>query len=449
MSRLYPKMKDSGVEWLGKMPEHWDLSRADSRIGTSRNVVNPEQLKDKTVFHYSIPVVQEIGDGLVEEGSGIDSSKLVIDRKQVLVSKLNPRKGTVCVAEPKNLLTVCSGEFVPIIPKDADLKYLYYVVQSGNYRMRLESLVESATKSHQRALPEDVLKFYWGWPSINEQIAIASFLDRKTALIDDLIAKRERQIELLQEQRMALISRVVTKGLNPDVAMKDSGVEWLGEIPKNWDVNRLKFITPEVTVGIVVTPAKYYVDEGVPCLRSLNVREGKLLDSDLVFISPESNVLHSKSMIYTEDLVAVRTGQPGTTAIVDERFDGANCIDLIIIRRSGKYFSPFLEYQCNSALAKMQFGIGAGGAIQQHFNIETAKNLLVVCPPYHEQKTIVDFLHRGTKRIDAMIETYQRQIEKLREYRQSLISATVTGKIDVREWANRKISEEEAKEVYS
>ncbi|WP_339081586.1 hypothetical protein [Pseudomonas sp. TMP9] len=110
----YPKYKDSGVEWFGDVPEQWTLLRGDAYISSISKVVSAESLNDKEVFHYSIPVVQASGDGQLEDGSEIDSSKLLVERKQVLISKLNPRKNTVCLAQPHDALTVCSGEFVPL-----------------------------------------------------------------------------------------------------------------------------------------------------------------------------------------------------------------------------------------------------------------------------------------------------------------------------------------------
>lgn len=269
-------------------------------------------------------------------------------------------------------------------------------------------------------------------PPIEDQGYIVRFLDRETAKIDEMIAKKERLIVLLEEKRTALISRAVTEGLDSSAPMKDSGLSWLGAVPSHWEIKRLKYQSPQVTVGIVVTPARYYVDEGIPCLRSFNVSQRGLTDSDLVFISKASNELHAKSMIFTGDLVVVRTGQPGTTAVVDERFHGTNCIDLIIVRKSRKFNSAFLAYLANSWFAKVQFETGAGGAIQQHFNIEIAKNLLVLCPPISEQAAIVEYLDGQSRRLDDIIRLNRSLVEKLREYRTALISAAVTGKIDVR-----------------
>ena len=168
-------------------------------------------------------------------------------------------------------------------------------------------------------------------PPADEQQAISTFLNHETAKINALITEQQRLIALLTEKRQAVISHAVTRGLNPDAPMKNSGIEWLGEVPEHWAVERLKHISSEITVGIVVEPSKYYVDDGIPALRSLNVRPCSIELENLVFISPEANKILAKSRLFAGDLVSVRSGQPGTTAIVPKEIDGCNCIDLIII----------------------------------------------------------------------------------------------------------------------
>jgi type I restriction enzyme S subunit len=269
-------------------------------------------------------------------------------------------------------------------------------------------------------------------PSIAEQRVIAAFLDRETAKIDALVAEQRRLMDLLREKRQAVISHAVTKGLNPGAPLKHSGVEWLGEVPAHWEVTPLKRVSPQITVGIVVEPSKYYVDKGVPALRSLNVSTGAVSLENLVFISEASNQLHGKSILREGDLVAVRSGQPGTTAVIPPELDGCNCIDLIIIRKPIIGTERFLCYYLGSDAAKMQFETGAGGAIQQHFNVGTAMGLLVAVPPAAEQDEIVDYLDRVTRSLDALERDCVRGIALLQERRAALITAAVTGKIDVR-----------------
>jgi type I restriction enzyme S subunit len=439
----YPKYKPSGVEWLGEVPEHWEVERSDTRVTSMKRQVTPEVFSGLEVMHYSIPVVQDLGTGTVENGEDIASAKQLIDGPVVLVSRLNPRKATICRAsQHESLLTLASTEFVALKPTTGDIRFLEYLVLSELFRQRLDSWVQSVTRSHQRARPEEIYRFWNAWPDSDEQRDIADFLDRETAKIDTLVEKKRTLIKRLKEKRTALISRTVTRGLPPDAAraanldphpkLKPSGIDWLGDVPAHWTPKRLRFISPHITVGIVVEPSKYYEEEGVPCLRSLNVRPNALLDRDLVYISAESHRFLAKSMVRKGDLVAVRSGQPGTTAVVDDRFDGSNCIDLIIIRqpRSGEpsYFSYFL----NSLPAQAQFTGGSGGAIQQHFNIATASDLWLVEPPAEEQLAIADFLDLETAKIDGMVVKVETAVERLQEYRTALITAAVTGKFDVR-----------------
>ena len=148
---------------------------------------------------------------------------------------------------------------------------------------------------------------------------------------------------------------------------------------------------------------------------------------DLVYISEASHRLLAKSAIYQGDIVAVRTGQPGTTAVVDERFNNTNCIDLIIIRRSSRFASAYLEKILNSDFSKSQFDSGSDGAIQQHFNIQTAKNLIILLPPLDEQNEILSFIQRESEKTQRLLSAYSRQLDLLAEYRAALIHECVTG----------------------
>jgi type I restriction enzyme S subunit len=264
---------DSGIPGLGSVPANWSITRMDKYLEYVKIQIPAEQLAAREVFHYSIPTVQETGSGAVEEGATISSDKLLVDREVVLVSKLNPRKATVCRAVPQPELTVCSTEFVPLAVRDMDIAFLFYMVSTDLYRQRLESLVESATRSHQRVTPADVYRFWWAMPPLPEQKRIVGFLDRETAKIDALIAKQEHLIATLREDRTATITHAVTKGLDPDVEMVESGDPTIPASPKHWtqktQIKRLASVQTGLTLGKSVRP-----DEGVvvPYLRVANVQ---------------------------------------------------------------------------------------------------------------------------------------------------------------------------------
>ena len=266
-------------------------------------------------------------------------------------------------------------------------------------------------------------------PPIETQRRISRFLCEKTARIDRLIEKKRELLDRLAEKRQALITRAVTKGLNPRAPMKPSGIDWLGDIPAHWEEKRLQYVSPRISVGIVVTPAAYYSDEGVLAIRGLNVRPMGFDFKDSRNISEEGHELHRKSELHNGDLVAVRTGDPGTTSLITADLDGTNCVDLVIIRKPGNASSRFLGWFLNSDAAKVQYAIGSEGALQLHFNVETSKEVVATVPPNDEQTEIVDYIDRGLENENDRAAKVERSVDLLGEYRAALITAAVTGRL--------------------
>ena len=251
------------------------------------------------------------------------------------------------------------------------------------------------------------------------------------------MARKERLIELLQEKRTALITRAVTRGLDPNVPMKDSGVEWLGEIPAHWHLRPLKRVSPEITVGVVVNPSTYVRTEGVPFLYGSDIHEGHIVaDAARRMSEEDSESLGSKSCLRAGDLVCVRVGAPGVTAVVPPQLAGANCASVLIIRRVDSFDSQWLCYAMNSRLVRFQVELVQYGAAQEQFNVAHAVAFFVPLAPQAEQRAIAAFLDRETTSIDALIAKVRQAIHHLKEFRTALISAAVTGKIDVREEAS-------------
>ncbi|GEP12015.1 restriction endonuclease subunit S [Methylobacterium gnaphalii] len=418
-------------DWLAEFPADWKELRADFLCNPYRLTVSPDLYDGEMVAHYSIPQVQETGGPLVQPAEDIDSSKLLITKPTLLVSKLNPRKRTICIAEPQEEMpTLASGEFVPIQSDQFQQRYGYYLWASEKVTDRLSAIVQSATRSHQRVNPADILKLPWKWPPLETQQRIAAFLDKKTAQIDGLIEKKRALLERLAEKRQAIITQAVTKGLNPAAPMKDSGIDWLGQIPAHWEVKPLKRISPRVTVGIVVTPAAYYADEGVLALRGLNVRIMGFDLSDTRNITEDGHELNRKSELRQGDLVAVRTGAPGTTAIISEDLAGSNCIDLVIIRKPLNADPRYLGWFLNSDVAATQYTLGSEGALQQHFNVETSKATLVCLPSPDEQRAISAHIDSEIAAHDRQSELVESSVSQLLEYRSALITAAVTGQVE-------------------
>lgn len=270
-------------------------------------------------------------------------------------------------------------------------------------------------------------------PSIEEQKLILNFLDYETAQIDSLIAKQEKLIELLKEKRQAVISHAVTKGLNPNVPMKDSGVEWLGEVPEHWIVKRLKHISPKIGVGLVINPSTYTREEGVYFIFGGDVKEYEFDLSKTRRISKHDSDNLLPSRLNHRDLVSIRVGYPGVTAVVTKELEGANCASIIVIRR-GKYNSDWLCAAMNIWVGRQQVELASYGAAQKQFNVADAIEFKFPVPPANEQDEIAIFVEETRKKFDNLSNKALQQIELLKERRTALISAAVTGKIDVRNW---------------
>lgn len=412
----YPAYKDSGVEWLGEVPEGWILARGDAYLRSQAKVVSADYLGGKEVFHYSIPAVQATGDGQLEDGDEIDSSKLLVEQPQVLISKLNPRKNTVCLAGPREVVTVCSGEFVPLQSDCMDLKWVYYLVSSENFKKRLESLVESATRSHQRVNPSDILKFRGAFPLLVEQTQIARFLDHETARIDALIGEQQRLIELLKEKRQAVISHAVTKGLNSTVPMKDSGVEWLGKVPAHWDVLPVWMLF-QMGRGRVISHDEIAENSGdYPVYSSQTERDG-------VMGSIDTYDFEGDYLTWTTD-----GANAGTVFRRSGKFNCTNVCGTLLPKRKDDDLRYFVD----------AVGICTAAFIRHDINPKLMNNVMasikVPVPPLMEQTAIAAYVSAFKDKETVLIQEAFTGISLLQERRSALISAAVTGKIDVRGW---------------
>ena len=436
----YPAYKSSGVEWLCEVPARWEIKRLKYVAALNPSASEVRKLEpDTEVSFVPMESVGEYGGldlSVTKDLSDVAGAYTYFGDGDVVVAKITPcfenGKGSLAGELVNGIAFGTTELHVMRCRPELDKQFAFYLTLTDAFRKLGEAEMYGA--GGQKRVPESfITNLKHPIPPLPEQQAIAAFLDRETDWIDALVAKKERLIELLQEKRTALITHAVTRGLDPDVPMKDPGVEWLGEIPAHWEVKKLKVMVPGITVGIVVTPSKYYVGQGVPCLRSLNIAQGRVSTEDLVFISEEANLLHKKSRIFADDVIIVRTGRAGVAVVVPPEFDGANCIDLLIVRRSENLYSRFFYYVMNSQIVASQVSLDSVGAIQEHYNTSTLANLRIPCIPYAEQRFIAEFLDQETTKLDGLAAKVREAIERLRELRSALISAAVTGRIDVRE----------------
>jgi type I restriction enzyme S subunit len=274
-------------------------------------------------------------------------------------------------------------------------------------------------------------------PLIEEQRAIVAFLDRETARIDALVAKKTRLIELLQEKRAALISHAVTKGLNPNAPMTDSAIGWLGDIPHHWTVKPLKTLLARIGSG--KTPkggAQVYVPEGVMLLRSQNIYDDGFRLEEVVFIDDETDADMAGTRVRVGDVLLNITGASiGRCSIVPPGTPPANVNQHVCILRPHpiRLHPHFLHVALCSKAVKDWIRSEENGTSREGLNFRQIGNMVVAVPPLEEQRRISEYLADQCRGLDRLASRIRHGIEKLREYRSALISAAVTGKIDVRQ----------------
>lgn len=204
------KLKPSGIEWLNEIPEQWQVEKGYKLFDLKNDIISIDEIKKHNVVHYSIPNVQEYGTGRYEEGHLIDSNKFILNGGELLYSKLNPRKGTVVIAENHSELAIASSEFVVLVPKEVDVQYYYYFLKSFTFRQAISSQVRSATKSHERVKPTVVIRSLFPKPPKREQEKIALFLANELKASDDAIRLIEKELLLVDEYKTSLIAEAVT-----------------------------------------------------------------------------------------------------------------------------------------------------------------------------------------------------------------------------------------------
>lgn len=416
--KKYDSYKDSGIEWLGVIPEHWDVKK----LKFISKICNGQDQK---------AVLEDNGIYPVYGSGGIfgRANSYLFDQPSVLLG----RKGTIdkpqYVEEP--FWTVDTSYYTKI-REGFSVRLFYYLCTTINFDLyKYGSAIPSMTQGHLNeikfALPD----------SLEEQNAIANYLDHKTTQIDTLISKKQQFITLLQEERIAVINQAVTKGLDPKVKMKDSGIEWIGVIPEHWEVKRLKYAAKIFRGKFTHRPRN---DERLyngqfPFFQTGDIaRSGKFLSNytqTLNELGLASSTLFLKGTIVMT--IAANIGDIailGLDACFPDSIVGFEPFEDIIHR---DYFYFTLKSK------RDEFINASIKNTQLNLNIERISTIYLTIPPFEEQEKIVDYIENKIREIETIITKTQQEIELLKEYKTALISEVVTGKVDVRE-ETRKVT---------
>ncbi|MBD2147484.1 restriction endonuclease subunit S [Sphaerospermopsis sp. FACHB-1194] len=422
----YDKYKDSGVEWLGEIPDHWEVKRLKYVC-----VINPSKScisnfsKNTEVSFVPMEYVDNNGNINLEETKKIEEvwqGYTYFEDRDVIIAKITPcfenGKGALC----KNLYNKIgfgSTEFhvLRAFPKKLLPELIYYLTQSTTFSSL--GTAELYGVAGQKRVPESFLSNYLlGFPPLDEQEKIARFLDYKTKQIDELIAKKETLIEKLDEKRTALITHAVTKGLDVNVPMKDSGIEWLGEIPQHWDVKNLRYI------------CEFLNKRRIPLSSE---ERGSMSDKIYSYYGASGIIDYVENFIFDEPTILIAE-------------DGANLLSRstpLAFIAEGKYwvnnhahilkpFSGNFKYWAN-LLCIIEYDYWITGSAQPKLTKDNLGSIKLADPPLHEQQKIAEYLDQKTAEIEEQKAKIQQAIDLLKEYRTALITNAVTGKIDVRQ----------------
>lgn len=401
----------------------WRRCRLDWLTSEERGAVNPTEISADTVFHYSIPALDEIGDGRLEHPDEIGSGKLLLSGGEVLISKLNPRLPRVLLAEAHDVPTLASTEFIALRPgPNVDERFLRYWLGSEPLRQMLNGATMSVTRSQQRVRPEIVTKSWLRVPSIDDQRAIADYLDRETARIDALIDKKRRLKELLQERRQTLITEAISRSHDPGATARGDRVSW----------RRLKhYCDGPPEYGLSVS-SDAYVDDGVRLLRTTDIDDDGALspDSEGVFVG--RHLIGPRHVLRPGDLLFSRAGSLGRCFRVPQEARDLTFAGYLVRFRPLPSFEPrYIEYCASAAFAQASIRADAVTSTISNFNAERYGNLLLPDSDPEQQRAIADYLDQETARIDALVERIDRQVALLQEHRQALITAAVTGELEI------------------
>jgi type I restriction enzyme, S subunit len=443
--RRYNLYKDSEVEWIGEIPSHWECIRLGMLGNFSSSGIDKKLNDDEypvRMVNFT-DLIQSRNYFPVQTGEK-EYMKVTTPYSKFIEHKLN--KGDM-VFIPSSETHEDLGYSSLIDFEEDDVVYSYHILRFRTnreiyhyfkkYLINHHSVLNQFSSEGKGTTRQIIGRNVFNnvkvvLPPLSEQQQIVSYLDTKTSQIDSLIEKTKRKIELLKEKRTSLINEVVTKGLNPNVEMKESGVEWIGEIPSHWEKKKIKHITKIFgRIGFRGYTTEDIVDEGngVITISPSNIKNDVFSTENSTYITWEKYYESPEIQIFPNDIIIVKTGSTiGKTSIIPFETPEMTLNPQLIVLKDIQMNPKFLYYQTVCKFIKESFDIEQTGSTTPTISQEKVNGFPVLNPPTSEQEEIVSYLDKHTQLIDKTISIEEKRIELLKEYRQSLISEVVTGK---------------------
>lgn len=434
----YPEYKDSGVEWLGEVPTNWSVATLRHALAGIKNGSTATQL-DEGIDTVQISRIETISTGeinhdkvgFVEFVDALHHYRLNVG--DILFSHINSLPMVGNIAQYCSKIPLYHGMNLLRLQPSAKVesRYLYWWLKSTFSRKSVESLAKPAINQASIAI-DQIKSIPCLYPMWDEQCIIAAFLDYETARIDRLIAKQQQLIELLKEKRQAVISHAVTKGLNPNTPMKDSGVEWLGQVPEHWEALPIKYVSWFVGTGGTPKDRDSFTDENEINWFTPGDFNGELVLDDSGKYVTKGSILSGDAKIYpAESVLIVGIGATlGKVGVCNFKFSCNQQIN--IVTPNCKIAVDFLAFSLLAQTEQMKQTSNAStiGIMNQ----EKTKGIQIAVPPVQEQTSLIIHLKKKLSDFSLTTSKAEQLIALLQERRTALISAAVTGKIDLRGW---------------
>lgn len=427
--KKYPKYKDSGIPWIGEIPEEWRLIRLQFCLDEIKEQNDP--IKSKQV----LSLVKDKGVMLYEEKGNLGNvakediseyklaypNNLILNSMNILIGSVGISKYFGCVSPVYYVFKETD---------QSDLRFINYIFTTKEFQKELRRYANGIMEIRLRVSAQDIIKRKIAFPPKKEQQKISDYLDEKCETIDQVIETEEKIIEKLKEYKQSIITKVVTKGLNKLASMKDSGVAWIGKIPQHWEIKRLKYIAISFAKGKGITKEEVVMDGTVSCVRYGEIYSKYNNKFDSCFSKTKEEFLATPQYFSYGDILFAGTGE-----LIEEI--GKNIVyvgkeqclaggDIIVMRHQENPI--FLNYALDSSYSQAQKSYGKIKLKVVHISESSVGNILVALPTREEQNSIANYLDEKCSKIDKAISKKEQVIEKLTEYKKSLIYECVTGK---------------------
>ncbi len=435
---MIEQMKPSGIDWIKDTPYSWHTNKVKylaTESGTlfldgdwiESDVIEESGIRYLTTGNVGAGYYKEQGSGYISEKTFSDLHCLKVYPGDLMISRLNEPIGRACIVPEGEDFYVVAVDNVILRPnKEYNKKFIMYAMNTEGYAEHGNMIARGATMS--RVSRSQLGQFWIAAPNLSEQTAIAEFLDVQCSKLDSIIADLEKQIDTLQKYKKSLITETVTKGLDKSAPMKDSGIEWIGQIPEHWIIQPIKYRADFYNGdrGENYPSKSEMLNEGVPFINAGHLCEGGLDMESMDYISEEKYRLMGGVKLQNGDIVYCLRGSIGKNSILD--IDRGTVASSLVALRSKNIVPKYLYYSINSHIEEVQRFLWDNGTAQPNLSAENLGKFKICIPSKEEQLTIVSFLDEKCALVDQILFETRKQFEKIQQHKKSLIYEYVTGK---------------------